>query len=269
MFIVGENINATTKSVSEAIACRDKAFLEGLAKAQAAAGADYIDVNAGTGRTSPEQEIADMEWLIEVVQTATDRPLAIDSDNPRVIEAGLRRYCGPRPIINSVNAESEKLGALGNLVREYDAWLVALAMGADGIPRSVEERLAACDRIMEVLSASGVMPERILFDPLVLPISVDSSQGMVTLQTLEKIKSRYPQAGTILGLSNISYGLPRRRVINWGFLLMAAYAGLDAVIMDPLDAKTMSFVRVAEMLVGKDPYCRGYLKAYRKGAIVD
>lgn len=269
MLVVGESINATNRSVGEAITCRDSAFLEELARAQTAAGADYIDVNVGTGRASPEQEIADMEWLIEVVQTATDSPLAIDSDNPQVIEAGLRRYRGQRPIINSVNAEAEKLSALGHLAVEHDAWLVALTMGSGGIPSTMEERLDACDRIMEGLSASGVAPERIFFDPLVLPISVDSRQGLITLRTLEQIKSRYPKAGTFLGLSNISYGLPQRKVINRGFLLMAAYAGLDAVMMNPLDAKMMCLVKVAEMLTGNDPYCKGYLRAHRRDMIVD
>ena len=269
MLVLGENINATNKSVGEAITHKDEAFLEELARVQAAAGADYIDVNAGTGRTSAEQEIADMEWLVEVVQTATDRPLAIDSDNPQVIEAGLRRYRGQRPIINSVNAETEKLRALGHLAVEHDAWLVALTMGSGGIPSSMEERLDACDRIVEGLSASGVATERILFDPLVLPISVDSSQGIVTLRTLEQVKSRYPEAGTILGLSNISYGLPQRKAVNRAFLLMAAYAGLDAVIMNPLDTSTMGLVKVADMLIGNDPYCRGYLKAHRRGIILD
>ena len=268
MLVIGENINATNKAVGEAITHRDKTFLEELAKAQAAAGADYIDVNAGTGRT-PKQEMADMEWLVGVVQAATDRPLVIDSDNPSVIEAGLRHYRGKSPIINSVNAESDRLSTLGYLAVEYDARLVALAMGTDGIPSSVEERLAACDRVMEGLSGSGVTPEQVLFDPLVLPVSVDSSQGLVTLRTLEEIKSRYPEAGTILGLSNISYGLPQRQVVNRAFLLMAAYAGLDAVILDPLDARIMGSVRVAQMLTGRDPYCKGYLRAHRKGTILD
>lgn len=269
MLVVGENINATNRSVGEAITGKDRAFLEELARAQAAAGADYIDVNVGTGRDSGEQEIADMEWLVEVVQSATDRPLAIDSDNPRVIEAGLRCYRGQRPIINSVNAEAEKLNAMGRLAVEHDAMLVALAMGSDGIPNSMEERLAACDRIVDGLSASGIALERILFDPLVLPIAVDSSQGMITLSTIEQIKSRYPEAGTILGLSNISYGLPGRKAVNRGFLLMAAYAGLSAVIMNPLDAKMMGLVKVAEMLTGNDPFCRGYIRAYRKGILPD
>jgi 5-methyltetrahydrofolate--homocysteine methyltransferase len=269
MLVVGESINATNRAVGEAITSKDRAFLEELARAQAAAGADYIDVNVGTGRASPEQEIADMEWLIEVVQTVTDRPLTIDSDNPQVIAAGLRRYRGQRPMINSVNAEAERLSALGHLAMEHDALLVALTMGSGGIPDTIEERLDACDRIMEGLSASGVAPERILFDPLVLPISVDPRQGVVTLRTLEQIKSRYPDAGTFMGLSNISYGLPQRKVINRSFLLMAAYAGLDAVIMNALDTKMMGLVKVAEMLTGADPRCKGYLKAHRRGAIVD
>jgi len=269
MLVVGENINATNRSVGEAITGKDSAFLEELVIAQAAAGADYIDVNVGTGRDSGEQEIADMEWLVELVQAATDRPLAIDSDNPRVIEAGLRRYRGQGPIINSVNAEAERLNVLGRLAVEHDSMLVALAMGSDGIPNSMEERLDACDRIVEGLSALGVATERILFDPLVLPISVDSGQAMITLRTIEQINSRYPEASTILGLSNISYGLPGRRVVNRSFLLMAAYAGLGAVIMNPLDTKMMGLVKVAEMLTGNDHYCRGYLKTHRKGIILD
>jgi len=269
MLIIGEKINATSRSVGDAIVRRDGKFLEGLVTAQASAGADYIDVNAGTGRSSPEQEIADIEWLVDVVQTVTDKPLVIDSDNPKAVEAALRRYRGQKPIINSVNAEATKIGAMGHLALEYDAGLVALAMGSHGIPKTVEARLAACDVIIKGLDALEIAPERIFFDPLVLPISVDSSMAIVTLRTLEQIKQRYPEAGTVLGLSNISYGLPQRRVINQSFLLMAAYAGLDAVITDPLDAKMMGFIKVAEMLTGTDPYCKGYLGAYRKGIIID
>jgi len=122
---------------------------------------------------------------------------------------------------------------------------------------------------MTHLTRLGMEAEQILFDPLVLPIAVDSSQGLVTLKTIEQIKSRYPAAKTVMGLSNISYGMPERKVVNRAFLLMAAYAGLDAVILDPLDAKAISLVRVADMLTGNDSFCKEYLKAYRKGAIVD
>ncbi|MCL0059655.1 dihydropteroate synthase, partial [Dehalococcoidia bacterium] len=126
-----------------------------------------------------------------------------------------------------------------------------------------------CGQIMAHLTRLGLGEGQVLFDPLVLPISVDAGQGMVTLKTIEAIKSRYPEAMTVMGLSNISFGLPRRKLINRAFLLMAAYAGLDAVILDPLDAKMMTFVKVAEMLTGKDPSRRGYIRAHRKGMLVD
>ena len=209
-----------------------------------------------------------MEWLVELVQAATDKPLAIDSDDPDVIEAALRKYRGEKLIINSVNADPERLASIGSLAAERQAWVVALAMGVGGIPDSVEERLAACELIMTHLTGLGIKAEQILFDPLVLPIAVDSRQGLVTLKTIEQIKPRYPDARTVMGLSNVSYGLPNRKLVNRAFLLMAAYAGLDAVIIDPLDTRAMSIVKVADMLIGNDPSCRGYLRAHRKGIIV-
>ncbi|MBL7125204.1 MAG: dihydropteroate synthase [Dehalococcoidales bacterium] len=269
MLVIGENINASNRSVAEAIASRDREFLQSLAKAQIAAGADFIDVNSGVGSGSPEHEAVTMGWLVEVVQEVTDRPLVIDSNSPSVIEAALRKYRGERIMINSVTAEPEKLASIGSLAAERQAWVVALAMGTNGIPSSVEGRLAACGQIMAHLTQLGLEAEQIFFDPLMLPIAVDSAQGVVTLRTLEQIKSRYPAAKTVLGLSNISYGLPCRRLVNRAFLLMAAYAGLDAVVLNPLDAKMMSFIKVADMLTGKDPSCRGYIRAHRKGILVD
>ncbi len=269
MLVIGENINASSRSVAEALASRDRAFVETLARVQAAAGADFIEVNAGIGSGSRDEEMATMGWLVEVVQEATSKPLVIDSDSLSVIEAGLGKYRGEKLIINSVTAEPEKLVSIGSLAAERQAWLVALAMGTNGIPNSVEERLAACDQIMMQLTHLGLEAEQIFFDPLVLPLAVDSTQGMVTLKTLEQIKSRYPAAKTVLGLSNISYGLPYRRLVNHAFLLMAAYAGLDAVILNPLDAKMMSFIKVADMLTGNDPLCKGYIRAHRRGILVD
>ena len=137
------------------------------------------------------------------------------------------------------------------------------------MPARVEERLDACERIMSYLTSLGVKTEQVLFDPLVLPIAVDTRQGLVTLKTIEQIKSRYPDARVVMGLSNISYGLPKRKLVNRAFLLMAAYAGLDAAIVDPLDSKAMSLMKVADMLVGKDSSCRAYLRAHRKGDLVD
>lgn len=265
MLVIGENINASNKSVAEAIANRNVEFLQGLARAQVDAGADFIDVNSGM---SSQDGVATMEWLMELVQEATDRPLVIDSDNPDVIKAALHKYRGKKVMINSVTAEHKRLVPIGSLVAERQASLVALAMGSKGIPNNVEERLAACELITTHLTKLGMKEEQIFFDPLVLPISVDSTQGLVTLKTIEQIKLRYPEAKTVMGLSNISYGLPQRNMVNRGFLLMAAYAGLDAAILNPLDAKMMGIIKVADMLIGKDLSCRRYIRAHRQGVLI-
>ncbi|MCK5433958.1 MAG: dihydropteroate synthase [Dehalococcoidales bacterium] len=268
MLVIGEKINASNRSVAEAIARRDREFVASLARAEADAGADFININSGMKNGSQEYEAETMEWLVEVVQGATDKPLAIDSEVASLIEAGLGKYQGERLIINSVTAEPERLASIGSLAAEHHAWLVALAM-TNGIPSSVEERLDACEQIMAYLTRLGFTAEQIFFDPLILPIAVDSTQGIITLKTLEQIKSRYPGVKTVLGLSNISYGLPRRGLVNRAFLLMAACAGLDAVILNPLDTKMMSLIKVADMLMGKDASCRGYMRAHQKGILVD
>ena len=263
MLVIGERINATNKAVAEAIGKRDNTFIQQLASTQVAAGADYIDVNAGRGHA--EYEVTEMEWLIEIVQEITDKPLVIDSADPKVIDAGLRKYSGSAVMVNSVSAEKARLDAMAPLVREFEADVIALAMDDKGIPDSVEERINACDRIVEGLSAYGISPERILFDPLVIPIGVGATQGLVTLNTLQQVKQRHPGARTTLGLSNVSYGLPNRGTINRTFLLLAMHAGLDSAIVNPSDSKLMGYIKIGKMLLGKDPYCKEYLTAHRKG----
>ena len=171
-------------------------------------------------------------------------------------------------MINSVNAETEKLDVIGRLVSGRQVRIVALAMGAEGIPRSVEERLTACESIVNHLTRFNIREEQIYFDPLVLPVSVDSGQVLITLKTIEQIKTRYPQSKTVIGLSNISYGLPCRKLINQAFLVMAIHAELHAAILDPLDVRTMSLIKAADVLTEKDAQCRWYTRAYRKGTLV-
>lgn len=267
MIVIGEKLNASNRAVGEAIANRDTDFITLVAGTQAESGADYIDLNTGTGQYDYEREKETMSWLVDTVQAVTDKPLAIDSERPEIIEAILRKYPGSKMMINSITAEPGKLDTLGSLAAEQGAPLIALAMGEQGIPDNVEERLEACDTIAGHLTRLGVQMEQIYFDPLVLPISVDSRQGMVTLNTIAGIKARYPEAKTVVGLSNVSFGLPNRKLINRSFLVMAAYAGLDAAILDPSDARIMSLVKVADMLTGRDNSCRTYVRAHRRGVI--
>jgi 5-methyltetrahydrofolate--homocysteine methyltransferase len=227
--------------------------------------ADYLDVNVGRGEGSTDQEIEDMEWLVDIVCEATDKPIVVDSANPEVIKAGLKRGKTRVAMINSVNAEEARLEAIGPLAARYQVDVIALVMDDSGIPSRVEGRIGACDRILGGLSRYNIPPERIYFDPLVLPIGVDTAQGQVTLETVRQIKTKYPEAKTVVGLSNISYGLPQRPIINDAFLLMLMHAGLDSVIVNPLHGSTMGSIKLGEMLLGKDARCKEYLKAYRKG----
>jgi 5-methyltetrahydrofolate--homocysteine methyltransferase len=142
-------------------------------------------------------------------------------------------------------------------------------MGSGGIPPTAEERLEHCGVIAGYLGELGIPGSRVLFDPLVLPISVDGTQGQVTLGTLQQIKQQFPNSRTVLGLSNVSYGLPGRPLVNRAFLMMAMAAGLDAVILDPLDPVMTGMVKAADALLGHDLSCRKFLRAHRKGLIAD
>jgi cobalamin-dependent methionine synthase I len=268
MLVIGEKINASRKAVGEAIRNRDTGFITELVKAQDTAGADIIDVNAGNGSGDGSSGAEAMKWLVDTVKTATGKPLAIDSDDPVIIETGIGAYGEGEGMINSVTAEPERLNTVGPLAAKGNAKLVALAMSSEGIPDNVEDRLKACEVILKALSRMGVKEDQVYFDPLVLPVSVDTRQCQVTLQTIEEIKKRYPSAKTVVGLSNVSYGLPNRKLVNRAFLLMAAQAGLDAAIMDPLDQKMMSMVSIIKLLSGTGS-ARAYMRAHRSGRIID
>jgi len=268
MLVIGEKINASNRAVGEAIFNRNADFIVELARAQDTAGADFIDINAGNGSGEESSGIESMKWLVNTIKAVTEKPLAIDSDNPEIIRAGLSVFNG-NLIINSVTAEAVRLNTIGPMAAERNSGLIALAMGGEGIPDNVNERLDACETILNTLTGMGLTEEKVYFDPLVLPVSVNSQQGKVTLDTIREIKTRYPGTNTVVGLSNISYGLPNRKLVNRAFLLMAAQAGLDAAIMDPLDKKMMSMVSIIKLLSGKESSARAYMRAHRSGRIVD
>jgi cobalamin-dependent methionine synthase I len=264
MILIGEKINATLPSVRSTIRNRDEGAILSLAKRQADTGIGFIDVNVGTGMGSRQDEIRSMEWAVEVIQSRIDIPLSIDSSDPAVLEAGLRKGNGMPSMINSTKAEQESLEEIVPLASAYQCPLVALAMDESGVPKTVQDRLSACEKIAEACEKWGVPMERVFFDPLVMPIGTDINQGLVTLETVSAIKKKFPEAKTVMGISNISYGLPERNRLNVAFLHMAVYAGLDAAIVDPLEHDIMGEIRTAEVLVGKDRHCRRYTRAVRE-----
>ena len=204
-----------------------------------------------------------MEWAVEAIQSGVDTPLSIDSSDPAVLEAGLKKRSGRPAMINSTKAERGSIEEIVPLASAYHSSLVALTMDESGIPKTVQDRLDACEKIAEACERWGVPLENVFFDPLVMPIGTDITKGMVTLEAVTAIKKEFPKANTVLGISNISYGLPARSRLNAAFLHMAIYAGLDAAIVDPLDGDLMGEVRAAEVLVGRDRHCRRYTRAFR------
>jgi cobalamin-dependent methionine synthase I len=263
MIVVGERINSTRKRIREAVRARDVAFITNEAKSQVAAGANYIDVNAGT---SVAHEIDDLKWLVETVQKAVDAPLCIDSANPAALKAALPLVNKP-PIINSITGEKARMGTILPLVKEYNASVVALVMDDAGMPEDAEGRLKVAHSLIPAIEKQGITRDRIFVDPLVRPVSVDIKQGPAVLETVNKVMTGWPGIHTICGLSNISFGLPVRNVLNSTFLALMLEAGLDGAIIDPTEPRMMATVAAAEALLGRDEYCMRYIEAHRAGRL--
>jgi 5-methyltetrahydrofolate corrinoid/iron sulfur protein methyltransferase len=259
MIIIGELINASRNAIKAAIEAQDTAAIQKVAQEQAEAGADYIDVNAGifVGR-EPDY----LKWLVETVQQVTDKPCAIDSPNPTAIEAALSVHQGTA-MINSISLEKERYEKLMPVIAGTDLKMIALCMSDAGMPQTVDDRMKIVDALVGGLLQNDIKVENIFVDPLVQPLSVNSTFGMEFINTIEKIVAAYPGIHTACGLSNISYGLPARKFMNQTFMTMAIAKGLDGAIVNPLDQKMMANIIAAEALAGRDDFCMRYLKAYR------
>ena len=264
MLIVGERLNSTRTAIAEALAAGDEAALVADAAAQWTAGCDYLDVNTAA---MLDDEPRLMAWLVQRIQAAVPGALiAVDSPNPEAVEAGLRAHRG-RALLNSITAERERLEAVLPLVREFNPRVIALAMDDDGLQRDPERRFAISARLIETLVERGVPPDDIFVDPLIFPVSAENDAALVALEIMDRLKAAYPRVHVICGVSNVSHGLPIRRQINQVYLLMAMARGLDAVIVDPLDARMMVNILTARMLLGQDPGCKAYIAAYRQGRL--
>ncbi len=261
MIIIGELINASRKAIGEAIKSEDAAAIQKVAKDQADAGADYIDVNAGIFMG---QEPVYLKWLVQQVQSVTDKPCAIDSPDPKAIEAAMEVHQGT-PMINSISLESERYENLLPIIAGTDVKVIALCMSDEGMPETVDDRLRIADKLVNGLLQSNIPVENIFVDPLVQPMSVNNHFGMEFINSVEQIVRGFEGIHTACGLSNISYGLPARKFLNQTFMVMAIAKGLDGAIVNPLDRKMMANIVAAEALAGKDEFCMNYLKAYRGG----
>lgn len=263
MKIIGEKINGTRKKVAQAIASRDAAAIQELAINQTKAGASWLDVNAGT---HPDQEPDDLIWLINTIQAVVDTPLCLDSANPEALRLAIRAV-NKTPMINSISGEPQRLEGILPLVAEHGCDVIALCMDDRGIPQTAEGRLEVIRKVIAETRRLGVLDEKVYVDPLVMTIATDTQAGRTILNTIRAIRTEFPEVHISTGLSNISFGLPVRALINRTFLVLAMEAGMDTAIVDPNDRELQAALIAADLLLGNDRHCLGYTRAYRAGLL--
>jgi cobalamin-dependent methionine synthase I len=240
MLLIGENIHIISKTVSEAVNQKDKKVLQQMAKEQADAGMDYIDLNVGPARKNPEV----MGWLVETVQEVLDCPLALDSTNPLAVEAGLKVAKRP-PLINSASGKQESKERMLPLAAKYPCEVILSVLSDQGIPSDAEAR---AERIMETAAFAnelGIENERLWIDPILLPVSV-SQQGVVAcLEFTQMLPDLLPGVKSTIGLSNISNGVPEelRGILNRTYLVMLQRYGMHSAIVDAFDAELRDLAR--------------------------
>ncbi len=271
MIIIGERVNATRKSIRTAIQQKDAGTIQEEISMQDSAGANYIDLNAGTGSGEIQQEKDDLCWLIDIALECTEKNIVLDAAGPEILKTAARHLDNRRPwMLNSINGEltSQSMEII-ELASQYQVPLIALAMDKDGIPPETDRRIAICEAILNETEKRGLGEELVFFDPLVIPIATDIKQGLVTFQAIQRIHELFPKAKTTLGLTNISHGLKKRYLINGSFLTTAICFGLDSAICDPTQKSIQQSIIMGNLLAGKDRHCRKFSRAIRQGLFED
>ncbi|WP_054873477.1 methyltetrahydrofolate cobalamin methyltransferase, partial [Oxobacter pfennigii] len=216
--------------------------------------------------TAPDIEVETLKWLMDIVQNAVDKPVCIDSPNPRVIEA-VFKYANKPGLINSVSDEGDKCEVIYPLIQGTEWQVVALTCNNKGIPSDVQTRVDIAKVVTDRAAKYGITPDRIHIDPLVMALSADNTSLLTFLESTRKIKEMYPTIKITSGLSNISFSMPLRKIINANFLTLAIQGGMDSAIMDPCNRDMMASLLATEALLGRDRFCRNFTNAYRKNKI--
>jgi len=266
MLVIGERINSTRSKICEAISQRNASHIVREVRSQLAAGAEYIDVNCAV---TAGDELQDIDWVISVIQSEVPGiNISIDSPNYLAIEKGLKVYkSGGSLFINSITAEDSRINSILPLAIKYKTKLVALTMDDKGMPDTASARLDIAGRIVDKVKMAGFDVRDLYIDALIRPIATEPIQAREFLKSIKMIKDLGP-VKTICGLSNVSYGLPNRGLVNSIFLAMAMGEGLDAAIIDPAERHIASSLAASNALLGTDEYCGEYIRAFREGKLV-
>ncbi|MCM8785042.1 MAG: dihydropteroate synthase [Candidatus Omnitrophica bacterium] len=262
MIIIGERINGTRRDIREAIEKKNKDFIKKEIKKQIDFGSDYIDLNAGIGR-GKEREKEDIKWLIECLYEVGNISPSIDSSDPEVIDFALSFVKSQDVMINSINGEKEKIEKILPVIKKYpESKIICLTMNEKGIPSDYKKRVEIGEKLIDILTGVGVKKENIFVDCLIEPVSVNYENGIIFLKALKEVKKF--NVKTTCGLSNISFGLPERKIVNKYFLALCIYEGLDSAIIDPTVPDIREAIYVSEMLTGKDEFCINYIKRIKE-----
>lgn len=262
MIIIGEKINGSIPSVAKAIAAKDAEKIKELAKTQTAAGATYIDVCASV---SEDIEVETMKWLIDIVQEVTDLPIAVDSPSVKVCVECMK-FCKRPGLFNSVSMEGDKTDIAFPVLAENPEWeVVALLNDDNGIPQTADRRLEVFANLMSKAKQYGIDPSRFHIDPLVEMLCTSEDGIKMVTDVMHAIKKDYPTIHITGAVSNISFNLPARKLVNQGFVVLSINAGMDSAILDPLNRDMMGMIYATEALLGMDDYCMEYISGFRKG----
>jgi len=265
MILIAEKLNGSIPSCAAAIAARDVSYIKDLAKRQADSGVDYIDCCASV----KENELETLAWMVDAVQSVTDLPISLDSPDVSVIIDAMV-LCKKPGMFNSVSGEGDKIDRAFPILAkpENSKWhIMALLCDDTGIPKTAEKRIEVFDFIMDKASEYGIEDNRIHIDPAVeMLCTTDDGEGAFKiLNVMKHIKKVRPNVHISGAISNISYNLPVRRLVNQAFAILAIGAGMDSAVLDPLNKDLRGVILAAEAMLGLDDYCAEYVAAYREG----
>jgi len=261
MTIIAERINMTRKKMREKIWERDIEFVVNEVKIQEKMGATHIDINAGG---DPSKEVEDMQWLTNLVKDATELPISFDSANSDALRAGLEICNRPGTIINSITGEKDRIENTLPLVKEFNTHVIALTLDDTGMPPDLDARIKVAEALVALMKENDISLERVHMDTLVQPVSSNPEQVACTIAGIDYIHKNYPEMHTMVGLSNVSYGVPQRKHMNRAFFVLLLQAGLDGAIIDVTAEGMMGALYGTLALIGKDEYCMNYITASRE-----
>ena len=267
MIIIGEKLNSSIPAAKAMMDAENRDDIVALAKAQLDAGAEYIDINAGMFLGGETDKLV---FLANTLKEALDAPLSIDTPSAAAARHVLESVGKGKRIINSVTMEPGRLEGMSSLAAEYGCGVVALCMqasGGDAMPDSAETRVKTAHMLVDALVKKGVSEGGIFIDPMLRPLGADSESGREALDTIARLRADFPNCHISVGLSNLSFGLPKRRLINRAFAASAMARGLDAAIADPLDRDLMGVFAACDAILGNDEYCLDYIGKCRGGLI--